>query len=112
MSNQDVDGIDSDQFDTADFTVLQFGFDSSPLFGIGLGVNLGDAKSGEIVAYDGSGTFPPLEFKNVDSHDVMLGMRWKLKARRVSCPCSSAVSATTRRRVRPCVHFAFDRDRP
>jgi opacity protein-like surface antigen len=208
MTNQEVDDIHSKQFDTSDFTVLQAGFDSSPLFGLGIGyqhnawlrfdltgeyrggatfhgldsytganvpppghsfgtneytatksewlglanayvdiftwrgitpyvgagigvasvsiddfkdvnvpndgvafanshsetnfawavhaglsyevtpsmvvdlayryVDLGDGKSGTISAYDGSNTFPPLEFKDITSHDVMLGVRWKL----------------------------------
>ncbi|MGD9866397.1 MAG: outer membrane protein [Hyphomicrobiales bacterium] len=41
-------------------------------------VNMGDAASGTIVAYDGSGTFAPVEFKDITSHDLMMGVRWKL----------------------------------
>ncbi|MEC9367094.1 MAG: outer membrane beta-barrel protein [Pseudomonadota bacterium] len=40
-------------------------------------VNLGDASSGTIVTYDGAQTVSPVEFKDVTSHDLMLGVRWK-----------------------------------
>jgi opacity protein-like surface antigen len=39
-------------------------------------LNLGDMSSDKIQTYNGSGTFPELEFQNVASHDVMLGFRW------------------------------------
>ncbi len=47
-------------------------------------VNLGDAKSGVITAYDGTGTFDRLEFKDIDSHDLMIGARWKF-----GCDCGA-----------------------
>ncbi|ODA67579.1 hypothetical protein A7A08_01613 [Methyloligella halotolerans] len=40
-------------------------------------INLGDAMSDTVIAYDGSGTADGLEFEDIDSHDVMLGVRWK-----------------------------------
>jgi opacity protein-like surface antigen len=40
-------------------------------------LNLGDAVSGDIIAYDGTNTVNnPMHFKNIDSHDVKLGVRW------------------------------------
>ncbi len=40
-------------------------------------INLGDAMSDTVIAYDGSGTAEGLEFEDIDSHDIMLGVRWK-----------------------------------
>jgi opacity protein-like surface antigen len=40
-------------------------------------LNLGDAISDTIIAYDGSGTATGLQFKDIDSQDMMLGVRWK-----------------------------------
>ncbi len=40
-------------------------------------LDIGDAQSGTIHAYDGSGVAPGLEFDNVHSHDVMLAARYK-----------------------------------
>lgn len=40
-------------------------------------LNLGDAKTGVVRRYDGSCTLcEPITFKNIESHDVMLGLRW------------------------------------
>jgi opacity protein-like surface antigen len=39
-------------------------------------IYLGDGKSGTLVAYDGSGTTPPMEFRGIDSHDLKIGMRY------------------------------------
>ncbi|MGQ0673911.1 MAG: outer membrane protein [Hyphomicrobium sp.] len=41
-------------------------------------LNLGDAKSGKVRAYDGSSEYASVDLDDVDSHDLMLGMRWKL----------------------------------
>lgn len=37
---------------------------------------LGDGISGTLVAYDNSGTTPPMEFRGIDSHDLKLGIRY------------------------------------
>jgi opacity protein-like surface antigen len=37
---------------------------------------LGDGVSGTLIAYDGSGTTPPMEFRGIDSHDLRLGVRY------------------------------------
>ncbi len=39
-------------------------------------INLGDAISGTIRAYDGSGTADGLQFNNIHSNDLMLKVRW------------------------------------
>ncbi len=39
--------------------------------------DLGDARSGTIHAYDGSGSFPELEYKDLHSHDLMLSVRYQ-----------------------------------
>ena len=43
-------------------------------------LNLGDALSGDMIGFDGSnGPVPnPLEFKDITSHDLKLGIRWML----------------------------------
>lgn len=40
--------------------------------------DLGEAKSGTVTAYDGSSSYAGLDLGRVTSHDLMLGMRWKL----------------------------------
>jgi opacity protein-like surface antigen len=43
-------------------------------------VNLGDAMSGDIVAFDGTNTVNnPMHFKDITSHDVKFGLRWMLQ---------------------------------
>ncbi|MPZ57686.1 MAG: outer membrane beta-barrel protein [Rhizobiales bacterium] len=40
-------------------------------------VNLGHGKSGDIIAFDGTNNVNnPMEFRNLSSHDVKLGVRW------------------------------------
>jgi opacity protein-like surface antigen len=42
-------------------------------------VDLGDALSGDIVAYDGTNNINnPMHFKGLTSHDLKLGMRWAI----------------------------------
>ena len=44
-------------------------------------VNLGDASSGDLVAYNGTNQrFNPMEFRGITSHDFKLGLRWMLDA--------------------------------
>lgn len=40
-------------------------------------VNFGDATTGTFQTYDGTVSPGPLELKDIDSHDVMVGLRWK-----------------------------------
>jgi opacity protein-like surface antigen len=42
-------------------------------------IHLGDGKSGDIIAFDGTNTINnPMHFKGISSHDVKLGVRWAL----------------------------------
>jgi opacity protein-like surface antigen len=42
-------------------------------------VDLGKGTSGDLIQYDGTNNFNnPMEFKNITSHDVKLGVRWNL----------------------------------
>lgn len=41
-------------------------------------MDLGDASSGEMSAYDGSSSYKSVELDDLHSHDLMVGMRWKL----------------------------------
>lgn len=39
--------------------------------------HLGDAASGDMIGFDGSNpVYNPIEFKNIYSHDIRLGLRW------------------------------------
>lgn len=40
-------------------------------------VNLGDAKSGTITEFNSGTTYSKLEFNDIESHDVMVGLRWQ-----------------------------------
>ncbi|MPZ38021.1 MAG: outer membrane beta-barrel protein [Rhizobiales bacterium] len=43
-------------------------------------LNLGDAVSGDIIAFDGTNNFNnPMHFKDITSHDVKFGLRWMLQ---------------------------------
>ncbi|MEM7191411.1 MAG: outer membrane beta-barrel protein [Pseudomonadota bacterium] len=48
--------------------------------------DLGDAKSGRVTAFDGSSSYGGLEINDIVSHDLMLGMRWKLGHAPVAAP--------------------------
>jgi opacity protein-like surface antigen len=40
-------------------------------------VHLGNGQTGDIIGYDGTNSvYNPMEFKNLSSHDIKLGMRW------------------------------------
>lgn len=41
-------------------------------------LNLGDASSGTVTAYDASSSYASVDLDDLHSHDLMLGMRWKL----------------------------------
>ena len=40
--------------------------------------DLGDARSGTVTAYDNSSSYSGVDIEDITSHDVMLGVRWKL----------------------------------
>jgi len=41
-------------------------------------LDLGDARSGTVTAYDNSTSYEGVDINNIHSHDIMLGVRWKL----------------------------------
>lgn len=43
-------------------------------------LDLGDAQTGTVTAYDGSSSGPGLKFQNVTSQDMMVKLRWKFGA--------------------------------
>ena len=48
--------------------------------------DLGDAKSGIRTAYDESGTADGIEIEDITSHDLMLGVRWRLGSQPAPMP--------------------------
>jgi len=40
--------------------------------------DLGDARSGRVTAFDNSSSYAGLDINDITSHDLMLGVRWKL----------------------------------
>lgn len=40
--------------------------------------DLGDARSGTVTAFDNSSSYRSLDIEDITSHDLMLGVRWKL----------------------------------
>lgn len=55
-------------------------YDVTPNFAVELSyryLNMGNGKSGDIIAYDGTNAINnPMNFKDITSHDLKLGMRW------------------------------------
>jgi len=49
-------------------------------------LGLGDARSGRVTAYDGSSSYSSLDINNIHSHDIMLGVRWKLGHQPAAAP--------------------------
>jgi opacity protein-like surface antigen len=50
-------------------------------------LDLGDAASGDLVTYTGvNNVYNPMEFRNITSHDVKLGVRWMLNPEPVYAP--------------------------
>jgi opacity protein-like surface antigen len=42
-------------------------------------LNLGKATTGDLVSFDGTQNLGPMEFRDLISHDIKLGVRWKLQ---------------------------------
>jgi opacity protein-like surface antigen len=56
-------------------------YDVTPGFTVDLSyryTDLGDARSGDFVSYDGTLAGGPLRIEDITSHDLMLGVRWKI----------------------------------
>ena len=48
--------------------------------------DLGDAKSGTVTAYDNSSSYSGVYINDITSHDLMLGVRWKLGHQPAAAP--------------------------
>ncbi len=60
------------------------GFEVTSALTLDLGyryLHIGDAESGDLVSFDGTNNIDnPMEFEDISSHDVRLGMRYKFNA--------------------------------
>ena len=74
-------GDDESNWDLAWALYAGLGFEVTSALTVDLGyryLNIGDAESGDLVAFDGTNNVDnPMEFNNIDSHDVRLGVRYK-----------------------------------
>jgi len=74
-------GDDHDEWNFAWAVYAGLGFEVTPQLTLDLGyryLDLGDAESGDLVAYDGTDEVDnPFEFKDLESHDIRLGMRYE-----------------------------------
>jgi len=86
---KDVNVPNSSVFYAADHTETNFAwavygglaYEVNPSVTLDLGyryTDLGDAKSGRVTAYDNSSSYSGVFVDDITSHDVMLGVRWKL----------------------------------
>ena len=86
---KDVNVPNSSVFYAADHSETNFAwavygglaYDVNPSVTIDLSyryADLGDARSGTVTAYDNSGSFASVDLDDITSHDLMLGVRWKL----------------------------------
>jgi opacity protein-like surface antigen len=73
-------GSAQDQWNFAWAAYAGLAFDITDAFSVELAyrfLDVGDAKSGDLVAYDGTNTIDnPMEFKDITSHDIKLGVRY------------------------------------
>lgn len=66
-----------------------FAYDVTPSVTLDLSyryTDLGDARSGTVTAYDNSASYSHVEIDDITSHDLMLGVRWKLGHQPVAAP--------------------------
>lgn len=86
---KDVNVINNSVFYAADHTETNFAwavygglaYDVNPSVTLDLAyryTDLGDARSGTVTAFDGSSSYRSLDIDDIHSHDLMLGVRWKL----------------------------------
>ncbi len=77
-------GDDESNWDLAWALYAGVGFDVTPAMTLDLNyryLSIGDAESGDLVAFDGTNLIDnPMEFENISSHDVRLGFRYKFNA--------------------------------
>jgi opacity protein-like surface antigen len=74
-------GDDNDEWNLAWAIYAGIGLDVTEAFTVDLGyrfLHLGDAESGDLIAYDGTNLVDnPMEFEDITSHDVRLGVRYQ-----------------------------------
>jgi opacity protein-like surface antigen len=74
-------GDDNDEWNFAWAVYAGLGFEVTPKLTLDLGyryLDLGDAESGNLVAYDGTDAVDnPMEFNDITSHDIRVGMRYQ-----------------------------------
>jgi len=86
---KDVNVVNNSVFYAADHTETNFAwavygglaYDVNPSVTLDLSyryTDLGDARSGTVTAYDNSSSYAGLDINDITSHDLMLGVRWKL----------------------------------
>ena len=86
---KDVNVPNNSVFYAADHTETNFAwalygglaYDVNPSLTLDLSyryTDLGDARSGTVTAYDNSSSYAGVDIDHITSHDVMVGMRWKL----------------------------------
>lgn len=86
---KDVNVPNSSVFYAADHTETNFAwavygglaYDVNPSVTLDLGyryTDIGDARSGRVTAFDDSSSYASLDIDDIRSHDLMLGVRWKL----------------------------------
>ena len=74
-------GEGDDEFDLAYAAHAGFGYEVAPGLMVDIGylyINLGDAQTKDVVTYDGEYNAGKFKFKDIDSHDVKLGLRWAI----------------------------------
>ena len=73
-------GEDNDEWNFAWAVYAGVGFEVTPSVTLDIGyryLDLGDAESGDLVTYDGVNNVDnPMEFKDIASHDIRLGVRY------------------------------------
>jgi opacity protein-like surface antigen len=86
---KDVNVVSNSVFFAADHTETNFAwaayaglaYDVTPSVTLDLSyryTDLGDARSGTVTAYDNSSSYRSLDIDDINSHDLMLAVRWKL----------------------------------
>jgi opacity protein-like surface antigen len=86
---KDVNVVNNSVFYAADHTETNFAwavygglaYEVNPSVTLDLGyryTDLGDARSGTVTAFDNSSSYASVNIDDITSHDLMLGVRWKL----------------------------------
>jgi opacity protein-like surface antigen len=80
-ANSVFSGSDNSEVNFAWAVHAGLAYEVNDKFTVDLGyryMELGDASSGRMTAYDGSSSYASVDLDDLHSHDLMVGMRWKL----------------------------------